>query len=191
MGEHIHSKDNKSFEEIVVNLMGTYVMEITFDVIDEDTLEFTVRDDRTTEVLFQDKMKAEHQPDFDYISKTMELEFEDIEAQFKKWDEAGRPTELKEDSVCSLSGEELDFLKFIESPAFAGLGGDDMPGMNGMPDMENLSEEDILKLLQQEFGDGILDDVMNIDNLYGEEGYEGVPEFDDHEDFDKAFKEDL
>lgn len=60
-----------------------------------------------------------------------------------------------------------------------------------MPDMENLDEEDLLRMLQKEFGDGVLDDVMNLDELYGEEGMEGVPEFKDNSDFDKEFKDEL
>lgn len=118
MGESMHSEKNQPFEEIVVNLDGTHVMEVTFEVKDEATLQFTVRDDRTTEVLFQDIMKKEHQPNFEFISKTMELELDDIEGEYKKWEAAGRKTELKEDSVCSLVGEEFSFAKFIESPAF-------------------------------------------------------------------------
>lgn len=91
-------------------------------------------------------MKYEHAPKFEYIQETMDLELEDIEKEYKEWVDAGKPTEIKDDSACSLVGDEINFLKFIESPAFQEAN-EKLPGMNGMPDLEGLDDEEIMKLL--------------------------------------------
>lgn len=36
-----------------------------------------------------------------------------------------------------------------------------------------------------------MDDVMNLDKLYDSEGLDGVPEFDNNENFEEAFKDEL
>jgi hypothetical protein len=165
MGEHIHARKNKRFESIIIKMEDTKVLQVTFDVKDTATLLVTVKDEATDEIIFKDTMKEDMQPDFDYIGKAMEVEFDDIEKEYTKWVEEGRPTKIKENSICSMPGEELDFIKFIESPAFLEMGGGDYPGMDGfgeggIPDFENMTEDEVIRMLQSQFGDSYFENMM-------------------------------